>query len=53
MDATGRVVRTVEMSLQAGSNSTKIDMQSLTDGMYMVSITDQEGLNHTQTIRKK
>jgi hypothetical protein len=53
MDATGRVVRTVEISLQAGSNSTKIDMQSLTDGMYMVSITDQKGLNHTQTIRKK
>jgi len=53
MDATGRVVRTVEMSLQAGSNSTKIDMQSLADGTYMVSITDQKGLNHTQTIRKK
>ena len=53
MDATGRVVRTVEMSLQAGSNSTKIDMQSLTDGMYMVSVSDQKGLNYTQTIRKK
>ncbi len=53
MDATGRVVRTVELSLQAGSNATKVDMQSLSDGFYMVSISNGKGLNYTQTIRKK
>ena len=53
MDATGRVVRTVELTLQAGSNSTKIDMHSLTDGIYQVSINNPYGLNYTQTIRKK
>ncbi len=53
MDATGRVVRTVELSLQAGSNATKVDMQSLSDGVYMVSISNGKGLNYTQTIRKK
>ncbi len=52
MDATGRVVRTVELSLQAGSNATKVDMQSLSDGVYMVSISNGKGLNYTQTIRK-
>ncbi len=53
MDATGRVVRTVELTLQAGSNSTKIDMQSLTDGLYLVRISNQKEINYTQTIRKK
>ena len=53
MDATGRVVRTVELTLQAGGNSTKIDMQSLTDGLYLVRISNQKEINYTQTIRKK
>ena len=53
MDATGRTVRMVEMSLQAGSNSNMIDVQSLSDGVYMVHVTNHKGLNYSQTIRKK
>ncbi|GBL36004.1 hypothetical protein EMGBS15_15990, partial [Filimonas sp.] len=53
MDATGRVVKTVELSLQAGSNAAKIDMQSLSDGIYMISISNGKNLSYSQTIRKK
>ncbi len=53
MDAAGRVVRTVEMQLQAGNNITKVDMEALSDGVYMVRITNNKGLNYSQTIRKK
>ncbi|GBL36000.1 hypothetical protein EMGBS15_15950 [Filimonas sp.] len=53
MDATGRVVRTILMPLQAGENTTQVDMQSLSDGIYLVRITNEAGLNYTQTIRKK
>ncbi|HOZ53044.1 MAG TPA: T9SS type A sorting domain-containing protein, partial [Chitinophagaceae bacterium] len=52
MDATGRVVKTVEMYLQAGNNINQVDMKSLADGMYMISITNNRGLNYTQTVRK-
>jgi len=53
MEATGRIVRTIEMSLQAGNNTGKVDLHSLADGVYMVSITNNKGLHYTQTIRKK
>ncbi|GBL36003.1 hypothetical protein EMGBS15_15980 [Filimonas sp.] len=53
MDGTGRVVRTIEMILQSGVNYNKVDMRSLSDGTYLIKITDPKGLNYTQTIRKK
>jgi hypothetical protein len=52
-DATGRVVRTVEMSLTAGNNSSSIDIQSLADGVYMIQISNNKGLNFTERIRKQ
>jgi hypothetical protein len=53
LDATGRTVRTVEMLLQVGSNSSKVDMHDLSDGIYLISVTNSKGLNYTQVIRKK
>lgn len=53
MDATGRVVRVIEMNLQAGNNTTKVEMESLSDGMYMINVTNNHGLNFSQTIRKQ
>jgi hypothetical protein len=52
-DATGRLVRTVETSLKAGSNAVKIDVQSLSDGVYLVNVSNNLGLNYTKSIRKK
>ncbi len=51
-DATGRTVKVVDMQLQAGSNTTIVDMQGLADGMYMISITNDKGLNYSQPLRK-
>ncbi|GBL36162.1 hypothetical protein EMGBS15_17570 [Filimonas sp.] len=52
-DATGRLVRQVEISLIPGSNNTQLDMKDLSDGVYLVNVTNNVGLNFTQTIRKK
>jgi hypothetical protein len=51
-DATGRTVKVVDMQLQAGNNTTMVDMQGLADGMYMISITNEKGLNYSQPVRK-
>jgi hypothetical protein len=29
-----------------------VDMQGLADGMYMISITNDKGLNYSQPVRK-
>ena len=52
LDATGRVVKAIDMQLQAGNNKTDIGMEGLADGVYMVKVTNQKGLNFSQTIRK-
>lgn len=52
MDATGRVVRAIDMQLQAGNNKTDINMEGLADGVYMIKISNNKGLNFSQTIRK-
>lgn len=52
MDATGRVVRAVDMQLQAGNNKSDISMEGLADGVYMIKITNNKGLQFSQTIRK-
>jgi hypothetical protein len=51
-DATGRIVKIIEVQLQSGNNTIQVDMQHLADGMYMVQITNNKGLNYTQPIRK-
>ena len=52
MDATGRVVKQIDMNLKAGGNQTKVSLEGLSDGMYMVNITNDKGLHYAQTIRK-
>lgn len=53
MDATGRVVKTIEMNVQMGSNHFTIDLESLADGVYMIHVSNNKGLNYAQTIHKK
>jgi len=53
IDVSGRVVKVIEMTLQVGDNINTVDMNDLADGIYLVSITGNKGLNYTQTIRKK
>ena len=53
MDAAGRVLRTIQMNAQVGESIHTVDMQSLSVGIYLISITDGEGLDYMQTIRKK
>lgn len=53
IDAAGRTVQTVLLNLVSGQNSAKIDMHSLSDGVYMVTISNNKGLNYSQSIRKK
>jgi len=52
MDATGRVVKQIDMNLKAGGNQTKVSLEGLSDGMYMVNISNDKGLHYAQTIRK-
>ena len=52
IDAAGRIVRQVDLHLQAGSNASELDMQGLADGMYQIRISNDKGLDYTQTIRK-
>ncbi|MBL7765055.1 MAG: T9SS type A sorting domain-containing protein [Chitinophagaceae bacterium] len=53
MDATGRIVRTVDMQLQAGQNQSSISLEGLADGMYLIKVSNDKGLNYSQTIWKK
>jgi hypothetical protein len=51
-DATGRVVRMIDMQLKAGINTNIIDMKELADGIYMLEVSNGKGLQYTQTVRK-
>ncbi|HNB81068.1 MAG TPA: T9SS type A sorting domain-containing protein, partial [Chitinophagaceae bacterium] len=53
LDATGRVVRVVELEAEAGTNRSKIDMNALSDGTYLVEISHQNGLHYSATVQKK
>lgn len=52
MDATGRVVRAVDMQLTPGQNQTQVSMEGLAAGIYLIKISNGQGLDYTQTIRK-
>jgi hypothetical protein len=52
MDATGRTVKTISLHLMEGSNTTKIDMESLAKGIYVVQVSNGKGLQFSQTVRK-
>ena len=53
MDATGKLVRSMQFPVQPGNNKAALDLQSLSDGMYLIRVDDLSGLLYTQTIRKK
>ena len=52
MDATGRVVRRVVMNLSEGLNETEVSMEGLADGVYLLCLSNDKGLNYSQMIRK-
>ena len=41
------------IQLQVGNNDVKVDLQTLTDGMYLIDINNNHGLHYAETIRKK
>ncbi|MBK7762134.1 MAG: T9SS type A sorting domain-containing protein [Bacteroidetes bacterium] len=53
MDATGRVIRIVDLVLVVGNNMSQINLESLSDGIYLVEITSNQGLHFTSSLRKK
>jgi hypothetical protein len=52
MDATGRTVRSISIQLIAGNNHSLVNMEGLADGVYMVHISNERGLNYSQSVRK-
>jgi hypothetical protein len=53
IDATGKVVRMVEFTLHAGNNTNSIDLQGLSDGMYLVDISDTKQMHYRQSVLKR
>jgi hypothetical protein len=53
IDATGKVVRMVEFTLHAGNNTNSIDLQGLSDGMYLVDISDTKQIHYRQSVLKR
>lgn len=49
-DLSGRTLQTFDLSLQAGSNNTVLPLQNLANGMYLVTLTNQNGVVATQKI---
>ncbi|MBU3676552.1 MAG: T9SS type A sorting domain-containing protein, partial [Chitinophagaceae bacterium] len=51
-DAAGRTVQVSDLQLVAGTTKTQIDMQQLADGVYRVALSDGNGLEYSQLVRK-
>jgi hypothetical protein len=52
-DASGREVRSEEFGLHAGKNSTLIDLQSLADGLYFISVKTEGELYEAKIIKRR
>jgi hypothetical protein len=53
MDAAGRTIQSVETNLLAGENQQKISLSDVSEGIYLVKVTDSKGLQYSQLIRKE
>ena len=51
-DAAGRTVQVSDLQLSAGTTTTQIDMHQLADGVYRVALSDGNGLEYSQLVRK-
>jgi hypothetical protein len=51
-DAAGRTVQVSDLQLSAGATTTQIDMHQLADGVYRVALSDGNGLEYSQLVRK-
>jgi hypothetical protein len=52
MDANGKIVKIVNMELQAGNNSNTILVNELATGNYIVHITDGKSIDYKQKLQK-
>lgn len=52
-DASGRVVRRIQVALHAGTNRIDVPVQELSNGIYLMKISNDKGIRYTQTIRKQ
>jgi hypothetical protein len=53
MDAAGRTIQSVQTNVLAGDNQQKISLSDISEGIYLVKVTDSKGLQYSQLIRKK
>ncbi len=53
MDVAGRLLRVVELNIQAGTNRIQVDVASLKEDMYFISVSDTQGLHYTGSFRKQ
>lgn len=53
IDAAGRVVKTNAFNLLEGKNRSQVNLSDLSDGVYMVRIADDNGLDFSQVVRKQ
>jgi hypothetical protein len=51
-DAAGRTVQVSDLQLNAGITTTQVDMHQLADGVYRVALSDGNGLEYSQLVRK-
>lgn len=52
MDASGRVVKSMQANLSMGNNEIRFVMDDLADGIYLLKVTNDKGLHYSQSIRK-
>lgn len=52
MDASGRVVKNMHANFNIGNNELRFSMDDLADGIYLLRVSNDKGLNYSQSIRK-
>ena len=52
MDGTGRTVKAIDTELNIGTNTVQLNIDDLADGVYMLKLSNDKGLNYTQPVRK-
>ncbi len=53
MDLTGKVINNRLTSINTGENNIDLSTQELTQGIYIISVTNEEGININQRLIKK
>jgi len=52
-DVTGKLIKQIETELTKGANNTIIELGDIVTGIYMIRISDGNGLNYSQQFNKQ